>query len=357
LIATITQDLETDPMQSPVVWTENRRPTINDIARLAAVSKKTVSRVINDSPFVKTDTRLKITRIIDQLGYEPDPQARGLAFRRSFLVGFIYDNPNPQYVVNAQQGILDGLKGTGLELVVRPSDRSSSSFLPDIRAFVERQKLSGVILLPALSEDERLIALLRDLGCPYVRVASVALDEEASMLVTHDGDGAAQAARYLAGLGHRQIAHICGPASFRSSRTRREGFAEGLAACGISLDPAYVKEGGYTYESGLAQAEALLSLEPRPTAIFTGNDEMAMGVYQAAREAGLRVPRDLSVVGYDDTTIAARVWPALTTVRLPIRDMGRMATELLLRQGDEEVLNPGRVAPTLVIRQSAAPPR
>jgi len=351
-------DTSTQPLTAaPLIWTEARRPTINDIARLAEVSKKTVSRVINDSPFVKPDTRQKIARIIEELGYEPDPQARGLAFRRSFLVGFIYDNPNPQYVVNAQQGLLDGLKGTGFELVVRPCQRASPTFIAEMRNFVERQKLSGVVLFPPVSEDERLIALLRDLGCPYVRVASISLDQPGAMLVTHDGEGAAQAARYIAGLGHRQIGHICGPASFRSSAVRREGFAAGLAECGITLDAANVKEGGYTFESGLAQAEALLSLEPRPTAIFTGNDEMALGVYQAARDAGLQVPRDLSVVGFDDSPIASRVWPPLTTVRLPIRDMGRYAADLLMKQEDLPARPPPRVTPMLVIRGSAAPLR
>jgi len=345
------------PPAAPLVWTENRRPTINDIARLAAVSKKTVSRVINDSPFVKPDTRLKITEIIDALGYEPDPQARGLAFRRSFLVGFLYDNPNPQYVVNAQQGILDGLKDTGFELVVRPCDRNSPSFLAEMRAFVERQKLSGVVLFPSLSEDERLVALLRDLGCPYVRVASVSLDAAQSMLITHDGEGAAEAARYIAGLGHTRIGHICGPASFRSSSVRRQGFAQGLAECGIVLEDSYVKQGGYTYESGLVQAEALLNLEPRPTAIFTGNDEMALGVYQAAREAGLQVPRDLTVVGYDDSPIAARVWPPLTTVRLPIRDMGQYAAAMLMKQEGAPAMLAPRVTPALIIRGSSTSPK
>ena len=127
---------------------ENRRPTINDIARLAEVSKKTVSRVINESPFVREDTRQRVVSIMRELAYEPDPQARGLAFRRSFLVGFIYDNPNPQYVVNAQQGILDGLKGSGHELVVRPVDRAADGFINEMGGFVQRPKLFGVIMFP-----------------------------------------------------------------------------------------------------------------------------------------------------------------------------------------------------------------
>src|SRR5262249_25410676 len=128
-----------------------RRATINDIARLAGVSKKTVSRVINRSPSVKDETRKKIDAIIAEHGYAPDPQARGLAFRRSFLVGMIYDQPNPQYVVDMQQGVLEALRGSGYELVVHPCSRSNPAFLSDIRAFVERQRLFGVVLPPSTS--------------------------------------------------------------------------------------------------------------------------------------------------------------------------------------------------------------
>ena len=335
---------------------DNRRPTINDIARLAEVSKKTVSRVINDSPFVREDTRQRVTAIMRELAYEPDPQARGLAFRRSFLVGFIYDNPNPQYVVNAQQGILDGLKGSGHELVVRPVDRAAEGFIEEMGAFVQRQKLFGVIMFPSVSEDEALIELLRRLDCPYVRVASVALDATNSMLVTNDAAGAAEAARHLADHGHRRIGHVTGPLTFRSTHERRRGFAEGLAERGLALDEALVKQGGYTFDSGVECARALFALKPRPTAIFAGNDEMALGVYQAARDAGLRVPDDLSIVGYDDAPIAARVWPGLTTVRLPIRDMGRIAAaKLMLQEGVESPAANEAVSPTLVVRASSGP--
>ena len=134
-----------------------RRATINDIARMASVSKKTVSRVINQSPFVKEETRAKIDAVIRQIGYHPDPQARGLAFRRSFLIGLVYDNPNAQYIVNIQDGALDALRGSGFELVVHPCDRRGEDFIPGVRRFIERQKLHGVILLPPVSEDHTLV--------------------------------------------------------------------------------------------------------------------------------------------------------------------------------------------------------
>ncbi|HVY34023.1 MAG TPA: LacI family DNA-binding transcriptional regulator [Caulobacteraceae bacterium] len=334
---------------------------MNDVARLAEVSKKTVSRVINQSPFVSVETRERVEAVIADLGYSPDPQAQGLAFRRSFVIGFIYNNPNPQYIVNAQQGILDAARRRGFELMVRPCDLSSPTFLQDVRAFVERQKLFGVILFPRVSENEKLVALLNELGCPYVRVASVELDEPQRMIVSHDSEGAYEAARHIASLGHRRVALITGPKNFRSAHERRRGFEEGLASQGLTLDPRYVAEGEYTFESGVARAGELLRLDPRPTAICTLNDEMAAGVYRAAHELGLSIPADLSVVGFDDAPIATRLWPPLTTVLLPIREMGRLAAETLMAAGDEAAAEgPAaagtRITPTLIVRESSTKP-
>ena len=337
-----------------------RRVTINDIARIADVSKKTVSRVINDSPSVRGETRERVEAVIAELGFTPDPLARGLAFRRSFLVGMIYDNPSPNYVVNMQQGILDGVRGSGLELVVHPCNRQDESFLSNVQAFVVRQKLAGVVMPPSVSEDERVVELLKEADCPYVRIASVSLDDPERMVVTNDRLGAAEAARHLAGLGHRRIAFISGPDTFRSSHERGAGFADGLAEHGLTLDPAYLRRAAYTFESGVEAAQDLLAMDLPPTAIFAGNDEMAIGVMQAARNRGLDVPKDLSIVGFDDLPMASRVWPNLTTVRLPIRDMGRMAAEKLTaaRRGiDPTKLNEPDVLPSLVIRESSAPPR
>lgn len=343
---------------------ETKRPggkpaTINDIARLAEVSKKTVSRVINNSPFVKEETRKRVEAVIAEHGFTPDPQARGLAFRRSFLVGMIYDNPSPNYVVNMQQGVLDAVRGSGLELVVHPCNRASPTFLDEVRGFIVRQKLFGVVMPPSVSEDDRVVQILKDADCPYVRIASVSLDEPTCMVVTNDSRGAAEAARHLAELGHRRIAFISGPDTFRSSHERGRGFREGLAEHGLALDDALVRQGAYTFESGAEAAQSLLAMPNPPTAIFAGNDEMAIGVMKAARDAGLDVPRDLSIVGFDDLPMASRVWPNLTTVRLPIRDMGRMAAEKLtasLRGLDPATLVQPEVDPSLIVRESTAAP-
>jgi len=339
-------------------WNESnldgRKPTINDVAELAGVSKKTVSRVINDSPLVNDATRVGIQSLIEDIGYRPDPQARGLAFRRSFLVGMIYDNPTPQYVVNIQLGILDGLRDTDFELVVHPCDRNSDKFIDDARKFIEMQKLFGVVLTPSVSEDERLAEVLREIGCAYIRIASVALDMERRMIVTNDRIGARDAARHLAKLGHTRIAVIAGRRGFRSAHERRSGFEDGLAEFGIKVPPDYVLQGDYTFESGMARGAEILDLDPPPTAVFAANDEMAAGVLQALHVAGHKAPDALSVVGFDDFETATRIWPRLTTVKTPAREIGMLAAQRLLEFDDDTMQagGPNQTTPRLIVRGS-----
>jgi LacI family transcriptional regulator len=345
------------PLEEGEGFGAKRRATINDVARLADVSKKTVSRVINQSPFVKEETRAKVNAVIAETGFIPDPQARGLAFRRAFLIGMIYDNPNAQMVVNMQQGVLDGLRGSGFELVVHPCNRLAKSFLADVAAFVDRQKLFGVVLLPPVSENNDLVALLEEHGCRYVRIGSAVLDKPAAIVISNDRVVTADAARHLADLGHTRIGFIAGPRGFRSRKERHEGFVEGLRSKGLSLAKDLCVDGAYTFESGVAAAERLLALKPRPTAIFASNDEMAAGVYQVARQRRLAIPRDLSVVGFDDTPVSTRLWPPLTTVRWPILEMGRAAAAKLLRTNDAPASDVAEPFPAhLVLRDSTAPP-
>lgn len=343
-------------------WAESnssgRKPTMQDVALLAGVSKKTVSRIINNSPSVNEVTRRGIQELIREIGYRPDPQARGLASKRSFLVGLITDNPTPQYVVNIQHGILDVLRQTGYELVVHPCDRKSDSFLDDAKRFIEVQKLYGVILTPSVSEDERLAEELRKLGCAYIRIASIALDMESRMIVTNDREGGKAAARHLAKLGHTRIACVTGRRSFRSSTERIAGFEEGLAEYGLSVSPKYMLGGDYTFESGLALGADLLDLNPPPTAVFAANDEMAAGILQALHVAGRTPPESLSVVGFDDFETATRVWPRLTTARTPARKIGRLAAERLFEfyDGDREIVAENETMPELVERDSTRRP-
>jgi LacI family transcriptional regulator len=209
-----------------------------------------------------------------------------------------------------------------------------------------------------VSEDDRLAKLLESADCPYVRITCAALDTPARLVLTHDWHGAAAAARRLAELGHRRIAYISGPPLFRSSHERREGFVGGLAEYGLELAPDLTILGAYTYESGLARGRELLGRADRPTAIFAGNDEMASGVYGAAHELGLRIPDDISIIGFDDAPIATRMWPAMTSVRLPVREMGKAAAEKLFAKPPKGAATSlaAEFTPTLIERQSTAPP-
>ena len=346
------------PVYAPGMM-KSGQPTINDVARIAGVSKKTVSRVINRSPLLTDDTRKRVEDVIRELGYIPNPQARALALRRNFLIGLVHDNPNAQTVLNVQQGMLEGLHDTEFEMVVRPLDRGSATMLDDLRHFLERQRLFGVLLMPPVSESDAVAKLCDDIGCRYVRMGSAILDTPDHMVASNDREAVRGATEYLIAQGHRRIGLVAGPHGFRSARERRQGFEDALAAAGILLPRSMVADGNYTFESGLVAAERLLDLMPRPTAIFSSNDEMAAGVIHAARQRGLDIPRDLSIIGFDDTPIAAHVWPPLTTVRWPIASMARSATLKLIAgidDGSDAVEEPSLFLSTLIRRSSVSPP-
>lgn len=331
------------------------QPTINDVARLSGVSKKTVSRVINRSALLNEETRARVEAVISDLGYVPNPQARALALRRNFLIGLIHDNPNAQMVLGVQEGILEAIRESAYALVVRPVDRRSPTMIDDIRAFLEQQRLAGVMLLPPISENDALAAMCREIGCAYVRMGSAVLDDEAHMVASNDRDAVADAVRHLIAQGHRRIGFIAGPPGFRSAEERQKGFEAALAEAGITIPRAMLADGNYTFDSGRAAADRLLDASQRPTAIFASNDEMAAGVLHAARQRELRVPDQLSIVGFDDTAIAAHIWPPLTTVRWPIVSMARAAA-LKLIEPEQAAQEPSLFLSNLIRRASVAPP-
>ncbi|EJL35205.1 LacI family DNA-binding transcriptional regulator [Novosphingobium sp. AP12] len=333
---------------------KGQKPTINDVARLSGVSKKTVSRVINKSPLLNEATREKVEAVIADLGYVPNPQARALALRRNFLIGLIHDNPNAQMVLGVQEGILDTIRKTEFALVVRPVDRHSPTLLDDIRHFIEQQRLYGVMLLPPLSERDDIADVCQELGCTVVRMGSAKLDDDEHLVASNDRQAVSEAVGWLAELGHRRIGFIAGPEGFRSARERQQGFTDGMAQAGLTPDPAIMARGTYRFESGRAAGEQLLSAKEPPTAVFSSNDEMAAGLLHAAKERGLDVPEDLSIIGFDDTATAAHIWPPLTTVRWPIRTMASTAA-LKLIEPTSAGSQPSMFPSDLIRRASAVP--
>lgn len=331
-----------------------RQSTISDIARLSGVSNRTVSRVINRSSKVGGATRERVQRVIDELSYRPNVQARGLAGGRSYLLGLIYDNPDAHFIDQAQRGVLNLCRELGYELVIHPCGESGA-LCREVVGSVRRSKLDGVIVLPPLSEDQDLAGALAQEKIPYVRLAAIALDTADRVVVSNERSAVAGMAEYLVGLGHRRIGYLTGPAGRRSTRERLEGFADGLERLGCALREEMIARGDYSFESGVEGARALLARPEPPTAIFASNDDMAAGVIQTAMGMGLQVPRDLSVAGFDDSTLATRIRPTLTTIRRPVRAMARLAAGKLIAAIEgrlDEARTGAFVDPELIIRDS-----
>lgn len=330
--------------------------TITDVAAAAGVSIRTVSRVLNGSPKVGKETRREIQAHIDRLGFRPNSRARGLAAGRSFLIGVVQDDPNAHVIGVFQRGIVETCSQQGYELVVHPSGYDDPDVIRNVQDFAQRSRVDGIILLPPLSELEGLAIALRDLQLPAVAMASVRVPAHPVMLVSDERGAAAALADHLVGLGHRRIGIVTGPKRFRSAAERLVGFREALGRHGIALPDDHVREGDYGFASGVEAGRHLLALPAPPTAIFASNDNMAAGVMKAANLGGVAVPAGVSVVGFDDSDIAAMMIPALSTIRRPLAEMARSATQRLLamiNRGDATITDE-RFDLHLIERDSAA---
>lgn len=317
-------------MSAKLKPSENNKPTINDVAARAGVSKKTVSRVINGSVGLSKPMREKVQTAIAELGFVPNPQARALALRRNFLIVLLHDNPNAQTVLNFQNGVLQAIRNTDFALVVRPVERESATILEDVSDFLERQRPWGAMLLPPISERDDLAKLLEENGVRYVRVGSAILDKPAKCVASNDQQVVEFAVNQLIAKGHRDIGFVRGPSGFRSAQEREAGFLSAMKGAKLKLPPARKAVGNYRFESGVLAGNLLLDRADRPTAIFASNDEMAAGVLHSARRLGITIPEQLSIIGFDDSPTASHLWPPLTTVRWPIFEMGQLAAQKLL---------------------------
>lgn len=336
----------------------NKVPTINDVAEEAGVSKRTVSRVINKSELVNARTRKKVEAVIRELNFSPNRQARGLASQRSYLIGLVYDVPT-LHIADIQRGILNVCYDAGYELVVHACHIQTENLVEEVLQFVARAKVDGIIVLPPVSEVEGLAPELNRVGCHYVEFSSQLSAEPWKQVVTNYLPAVTDMTSHLVNLGHERFGFISGPRSSTSSRKRQEAFVQALKQFGFRLPRSLIVEGAFTYESGVAAAEKLLSRKDRPTAIFAGNDEMAFGVMNVADRMGIEVPDDLSVVGFDGTAFATFVIPSLSTIRRPANQMSQLGAEKLLAR-----INRGRdaarayetmVSPQFVPRESTGP--
>jgi LacI family transcriptional regulator len=325
--------------------------SIHDVAALAKVSIKTVSRVVNKAPNVSPELRDRVQAAIEQLGYRPNQSARRLAGGRSFMIAFLYNNPAPGYVSRIQIGAAWRCRELGYHLVVEPISYGGEERFEVLDRLVAALRPDGVLLVPPLSDDPGLLARLVEMGLPYARIAGSG-EEGGFTIETPERAGGRMVADHLIALGHRRIGVITPPSTHHAAQHRVEGFRDGLAAAGLPVEEDLFVQGRFDFASGIEAGEALLALPQPPSAIFATNDEMALGVLTLAHNIGLRVPEDLSVAGFDDTTASHTSWPPLTTVRQPLEDMGRRVIDALAKGPAEGT----GFEFTLIERGSSGPP-
>lgn len=332
---------------------DERRVTITVIAREAGVSVPTVSRVLNGRSDVSPGTRERVEDLLRQHGY----RRRSTRNPAASLIDLVFNDLDSPWAVEIIRGVEDVARSTGMGTVVSAihgRTASARQWLQNLRA----RATDGVILVTS-DLTPPLHAELRRLNIPMVVVDPAGVPAiDVPTIGATNWAGGLSATKHLLSLGHRRIGFIAGPNRVLCSRARLDGYGAGLAVAGLEVDPELIRQGDFYHESGFAGADALLRLDRPPTAIFASSDQMAFGVYEAVRRRGLRVPDDVSVVGFDDLPESRWSSPPLTTVRQPLAEMGLLAARTVLRLAQGEDVETLRVelATELIVRDSSAAP-
>jgi LacI family transcriptional regulator len=331
------------------------RPTLADVAALAGVARSTASDVINDVPHtrVTAETRARVMAAVEELGYRPNAAARGLRTQRPQMFGFLSDN--------IATSAYAGETITGAQEVALASDHllliASTGGDPEVQrvaidAMLDRQ-IDGLIVA-AMSAQQIDVEPLRRVSVPCVLLNCFADEPVFPEVIPDDERGGYEAAEVLLDAGHERIAFINGLAHEHASKARLRGFRRALGERGVDVDPALVVSGNWWPDGGYEHAQRFLKLGEPPTAIFCGNDRMAVGVYQALKERGVRIPEDVSVLGFDDMELAEHLRPGLSTMALPHNEMGRWACARLLSERRDPVRELTRCP--AIMRDSVSPP-
>jgi LacI family transcriptional regulator len=331
--------------------------TIKDIARVSGYSIKTVSRVINKYPSVAKEIREKVEAAIEKLDYQPNLWARALRSSRTHIIALFANETTVPYVSSIQLAAISACREAGYHMVSEFIPLKPRNMTRTVNNIVETVRPDGALLIPLESDNMALVKALSGAKVPFVRVSPYDSPELSSSVGIDDFKVAYDMLRYLVDLGHRDIAFVGGPKLHASAGRRLKGFEAGMKDSGLSVRAEWIVPGEFDVQSGMVAGQTLLSSRTRPTAILASNDDTAVGVMAAAYSKGIAIPQDLSIVGIDDAPIASSFWPKLTTVRQPVADIGRLATEILI--SEIETSAPRR-AETLnceiVVRESAGPP-
>lgn len=326
--------------------------TLADIARVAEVSVSTVSRALSNNDYPLTDeTRQRILDLAEKMGYKPNLVARSLRKNRSHHVGVIVDRMQSPFSAATVQGIQDGLRSAGYSISIAYSNRDQTLALEAIDSFYSRQ-VDGIVIINSWLHtfNDRILSIQ---DRPFVFVNRIFSNCFRNCVGPGDRYGAQLATQHLVDLGHRRIGYINGMGDWIEAQNRLDGYCDVLTKNGLAADEALVRQGDWGVDSGYQAARELVALTERPTAIFAANDIMALGAIYAIQEAGLKIPADIAVVGYDDRDFSAWIRPALTTIRMPAYEMGQAAARLLLQQfAGEEPEDATQIPGKLIIRDS-----
>jgi LacI family transcriptional regulator len=330
----------------------NRKITIMDVAALSGVSYGTVSRVINNDPHVKDETRVRVLAAMEQLGYTVNRQARSLAGGKSNVVGVLVPDLGTGYIGEIMRGIDTELGNCGYDLMLFTTHRTAAKEASYVNNLAGGMVDGLLLVLPRNPADY--IGTLIARKFPFVLIDHQGTGKDCPAVGATNWQGGYQATEHLIAAGHSAIGFITGTMDLGASIDRLEGYKAALRTHHIAYNPLLVHEGTYEQTDGYSGALHLLDLPEPPTAIFASNDNMAMGVMDAVRSRGLRIPEDISIIGFDDIPQSALVRPALTTVRQPLEQMGRVATQLLLDllNDPDKKINRIELPTELVVRNS-----
>ncbi|MFN3425257.1 MAG: LacI family DNA-binding transcriptional regulator [Novosphingobium meiothermophilum] len=331
----------------------SERANIRDVAAKAGVAVKTVSRVLNGHPYVSADTKARVEEAMRALDFRPSVAARILSGAKSNQIALIYDNHSPYYMFQIQTGCWDFCRANGIRLLAQPVDVADPQVGEQVRGLVTETHVDGIILSSPVTDCDPVLRALESLDIPFVRISPGTNHALTSSVFMDDAQAADDMTTHLINAGHRRIGFIKGHPNHMASDDRLFGYRRALDRAGLPYDPVLVCDGAFDFDSGVRGGRTLLDLANRPTAIFASNDDMAAGVLAVAHDRGIAVPAQLSVAGFDDTTLARTVWPPLTTIHQPMAELARTATEILIAGGD---ITHRRLPHTLVERGSVAPP-
>jgi len=336
---------------------DKREPTIKDIAKMTGVSIATVSRVIHGLTGYSDKTRQLVLKAAEELGYRPNALARGLVSRRTQTIGVLFPEVSGSYSAELLHGIEEAANDRGFSIIVCNTAREGERTMKYLRVLREKQ-VDGVVFVSQFVDAAYERELL-EMRVPVVLVNTLAERGTMPHIKVDDREASREATAYLIRLGHREIAMIAGSPDDRvAGGPRIDGYREALEAGGIPYRKALVACGEFRFEGGRQAMDRLMEEAPHVTAVFAASDEMAVGALSAARGRGLRVPNDLSIVGYDDLIFSRMSDPPLTTIRQPLAEMGRLALERLFAriQGVPGAEDSVIVPHTLVKRGSTGPP-